>query len=63
MAGARMPRRIGLRVLPGWPRRIERAAERADTTPPEWLRDVVRRALETSERLHRDRRARQRDTK
>ena len=49
----RFPERVAMRVPPGWRHRIAEAAEDVGMNTPEWLRFVVRHALEAAERKQR----------
>ena len=46
----RYPERVSLAVRAGWENRIEAAANRADMSPADWIRQTLRRSLEASER-------------
>ena len=46
----RFPERVAIRVPPGWRHRIAEAAVDSNQNAPEWLREVIRTALEARER-------------
>lgn len=46
-----------VKMVAGMTQRVKAAAERASQAPAEWLRGVIRRAVEASERQHRRRKA------
>lgn len=41
---------LNIRVRQGWTKRINAAAAEADKSKGEWLRSIIRRALEAAER-------------
>ncbi|WP_420447549.1 hypothetical protein [Candidatus Palauibacter sp.] len=48
-----IPERIAAALPKGWRDRIDRAARGADTSPADWLRGLIRKGLEPSERAAR----------
>lgn len=53
----RFPERVGCRLPTGWRTRIEKVSAQTGRSPAEWLRDLIRRALESAERAERRRKA------
>ena len=57
MSVDRYPDRVSVRLPRGWRERIERMADEAERTPASWLRDLLRRALDSGDRAERRRKA------
>lgn len=51
------PQSIGVRVPEGWPERVRAAAEAAESDAGQWLRETIKRGLESAERAERRRKA------
>ncbi len=51
---------MGVKLRPNWGERVAKAAAHADTSQAEWLRGAIRKALDSSERMERERLAKER---
>lgn len=56
VSGGAYPERLPVAVPQGFRARVERAARREMRSVPDWCRDALRRALESSERAARRKR-------
>ena len=50
--------RISVACPSSWPRKVAEAAERAEMTPAEWVRDAIRKALAAEQKRRYRERAR-----
>lgn len=57
MSAVYYPESVSVRTPEGWPARVRAAAEAAEIDPGQFLREAIRRALETAERAERRRKA------
>lgn len=59
MTVERFPDRLSCRLPAGWRQRVEDAAARNGQSPAEWMRALIRKALDAAARADRRRRSRQ----